>query len=52
MGAAQFGSVFFMVTGFHGIHVTWSDHLLVVAWKVARGDYEKKGMIVEICGLY
>ena len=54
MGAAQFGSVFFMVTGFHGFHVTCGViYLLVVAWKVARGDYEKKGYaIVEICGLY
>ena len=54
MGAAQFGSVFFMVTGFHGFHVTCGViYLLIVAWKVGRGDYEKKGYaIVEIAGLY
>ena len=53
-GAAQFGSVFFMVTGFHGIHVTGGViYLLVVANKVRKGDYEKKGYeIVEIAGLY
>ncbi len=54
MGAAQFGSVFFMVTGFHGFHVTCGViYLLIVAWKVMKGDYDKKGYaIVEICGLY
>jgi cytochrome c oxidase subunit 3 len=55
MGAAQFGSTFFMITGFHGLHVTCGViYLLVVAWKVWRGDYEKTGnyQIVEIAGLY
>lgn len=54
MGAAQFGSVFFMITGFHGLHVSAGViYLLVVANKVRRGDYEKKGYdIVEITGLY
>jgi cytochrome c oxidase subunit 3 len=54
MGAAQFGSVFFMVTGFHGLHVSIGViYLLTVAFKVWRGDYEKKGYeIVEITGLY
>ena len=53
-GAAQFGSVFFMVTGFHGLHVTGGViYLLVVANKVRKGHYEKKGYeIVEIAGLY
>ncbi len=53
-GAAQFGSAFFMITGFHGLHVTGGViYLLVVARKVARGDYDKKGYaIVEIVGLY
>ena len=37
-GAAQFGSVFFMVTGFHGLHVTGGViYLLVVANKVRKG---------------
>ena len=54
MGAAQFGSTFFMITGFHGMHVTAGViYLAIVASKVARGDYEKKGYaIVEIAGLY
>ena len=54
MGAAQFGSSFFMITGLHGMHVTAGViYLLVVARKVSRGDYEKKGYaIVEITGLY
>jgi cytochrome c oxidase subunit 3 len=54
MGAAQFGSTFFMITGFHGLHVTAGViYLSIVARKVGRGDYEKKGYaIVEITGLY
>lgn len=55
MGAAQFGSIFFMITGFHGLHVSVGViYLLVVAFKVWRGDYDKKGNyeIVEITGLY
>jgi cytochrome c oxidase subunit 3 len=54
MGAAQFGSAFFMITGFHGLHVSIGViYLLIVAFKVNRGDYEKRGyQIVEITGLY
>ena len=54
MGAAQFGSCFFMITGFHGLHVTAGViYLIVVATKVLKGDYEEKGYgIVEITGLY
>ena len=64
MGAAQFGSVFFMITGFHGFHVSVGVLFLVlVARKVWRGDYdtEKRGFftsrkgsyeIVETMGLY
>jgi len=54
MGAAQFGSCFFMITGFHGLHVSAGViYLVIVALKVWRGDYEKKGYeIVEITGLY
>ncbi len=54
MGAAQFGSAFFMITGFHGLHVSIGViYLLVVAFKVRRGDYEQRGyQIVEITGLY
>jgi len=55
MGAAQFGSSFFMITGFHGLHVSIGViYLLTVAFKVFRGDYDRKGnyQIVEIAGLY
>ena len=38
LGAAQFGSVFFMVTGFHGTHVSIGVILLLIfAFKVWRG---------------
>ncbi|MSO91033.1 MAG: bb3-type cytochrome oxidase subunit IV [Acetobacteraceae bacterium] len=63
-GAAQFGSIFFMVTGFHGTHVSIGViFLLIVARKVWRGDYDngtagyftsRRGNYehVEIMGLY
>jgi cytochrome c oxidase subunit 3 len=63
-GAAQFGSCFFMITGFHGTHVTIGViFLAIVAAKVRRGDLDRqrpgfltgrKGNyeIVEIMGLY
>lgn len=54
-GAAQFGASFFMITGFHGLHVSIGViYLLVVAIKVWRGNYERSGNyeIVEIAGLY
>ena len=63
-GAAQFGSSFFMITGFHGTHVSFGVlFLLIIARKVWRGDfdYERRGFftsrkgryeIVEIMGLY
>lgn len=58
LGAAQFGASFFMITGFHGLHVTAGViYLLVVASQLWRGHYEHKGdggnyQIVEIVGLY
>ncbi|MEC8820342.1 MAG: heme-copper oxidase subunit III family protein, partial [Pseudomonadota bacterium] len=55
MGAAQFGSAFFMITGFHGMHVSIGViYLSIVAFKVYRGDYDKKDNYeaVEIAGLY
>jgi len=64
MGAAQFGSVFFMITGFHGFHVSVGVlFLILIARKVWRGDYDtgKRGFftsrkgsyeIVETMGLY
>ena len=54
LGAAQFGAAFFMITGFHGFHVSIGVvYLTIVALKVLRGDYEERGYeIVEITGLY
>ncbi len=57
MGAAQFGSAFFMITGFHGLHVSAGViYLSVVAWRVGSGYYDRhRGgnyEIVEIAGLY
>ena len=64
MGAAQFGSAFFMITGFHGFHVSVGViFLIITAIKVIRGDLDnerpgfmtgRKGKyeIVEIMGLY
>jgi cytochrome c oxidase subunit 3 len=63
-GAAQFGACFFMITGFHGTHVSIGViFLVIVATKVARGDldHERPGFltgrkgnyeIVETMGLY
>ena len=55
-GAAQFGSSFFMITGFHGMHVSAGViYLLWVAFRVRNGVYERRGNnyeIVEIAGLY
>lgn len=63
-GADQFGSSFFMITGFHGTHVTIGViFLAIIARKVWRGDFDhgrlgfftsRKGRyeIVEITGLY
>jgi cytochrome c oxidase subunit III len=63
-GADQFGSSFFMITGFHGTHVSIGViFLLIVARKVWRGDYDvgRRGFFtsrrgdydsVEVMGLY
>ncbi|MGY4506105.1 cytochrome c oxidase subunit 3 [Bradyrhizobium sp. GM24.11] len=63
-GAEQFGASFFMITGFHGTHVTIGViFLIAIARKVLRGDFdvERRGFftsrkgyyeIVEIMGLY
>src|ERR1700720_3668531 len=63
-GAAQFGSSFFMITGFHGTHVTIGViFLIIIARKVWRRDFERqapgfftarKGSyeVVETLGLY
>ncbi|MBM3351840.1 MAG: bb3-type cytochrome oxidase subunit IV [Betaproteobacteria bacterium] len=64
MGAAQFGSSFFMITGFHGFHVSVGVvFLIIVAIKVLRGDLDREAPgfltgrkgnyeMVEVMGLY
>jgi len=55
MGAPQFGSAFFMITGFHGLHVSAGVvYLSVIARRVWTGFYDRKGAYdtVEITGLY
>lgn len=63
-GAAQFGAAFFMITGFHGTHVTIGViFLIIMSVKVLRRDLEtekpgfltgRKGRyeMVEVLGLY
>ena len=53
-GAAQFGSCFFMITGFHGLHVSAGvAYLIIVAGRIRKGKYDNTNFeIVEITGLY
>ena len=63
-GAPQFGAIFFMVTGFHGTHVTIGViFLFIMARKTWRGDFDtgRRGFFtsqksnyeaIEIMGLY
>ncbi|MBL6935922.1 MAG: heme-copper oxidase subunit III family protein [Alphaproteobacteria bacterium] len=63
-GAPQFGAIFFMITGFHGFHVSVGViFLLITARKVWIGEYDegtpgfftsRKGSYgtVEVMGLY
>ena len=63
-GAKQFGSYFFMITGFHGFHVSIGViFLFIFARKVFKGDFDngKRGFFttmksdyvaIEIFGLY
>ncbi len=54
-GIRNFGATFFTLTGFHGLHVlSGVIYLLVVAWRVARGVYDRLNSYegVEIAGLY
>jgi cytochrome c oxidase subunit 3 len=63
-GAPQFGSTFFMITGFHGFHVSVGVlFLIITAVKTLRGNFDgntpgfftsRKGHyeVVEIMGLY
>ena len=54
-GASQFGSAFFMITGFHGFHVSCGVlFLFIIARKVWRGDYDeqRKGFFTSRKGSY
>lgn len=63
-GAEQFGASFFMITGFHGTHVSIGVlFLLIIATKIWRGEFDRPGRTwlksgagdyeaVEIMGLY
>jgi cytochrome c oxidase subunit 3 len=63
-GAPQFGASFFMITGFHGTHVTIGViFLLIMSRKSFRGDFDtgRRGFFIslkshyeaiEIMGLY
>ncbi len=54
-GAQQFGSFFFMITGFHGLHVMIGViYLSVIAKRVLQGRYDRLNdyQIVEVSGLY
>lgn len=63
-GAEQFGATFFMITGFHGTHVTIGViFLLIMTGKVLRGslEHERPGFMtkrrsrygmIEVMGLY
>ena len=54
-GAPQFGSTFFMITGFHGFHVSVGViFLIIIARKVWRGDFDKgtRGFFTSRQGRY
>ena len=54
-GAHQFGGFFFMITGFHGLHVSIGViYLSIIAKRVFDGRYERSDdyQIVEVAGLY
>ena len=49
-----FGSSFFVLTGFHGVHVTLGIVMLLTLWNLSiRGKLpQEKSEVVEIAGLY
>ena len=53
-GSSLFGSTFFSITGFHGMHVTGGViYLSVVLWNAAKGKYSQADYNgVELVGLY
>lgn len=51
-GASQFGAAFFMITGFHGLHVSVGVlYLTIVAIRVALGKYDKKQVDPHATGI-
>jgi cytochrome c oxidase subunit 3/cytochrome o ubiquinol oxidase subunit 3 len=50
----QFGSTFFLLTGFHGAHVTVGAVWLLSLWmySLKKGIPPRKSLMVEIAGLY
>ncbi len=53
-GPPQFASTFFVVTGFHGLHVfSGVVYLLIMAFRTALGKYDDGNVNhIEICGLF
>jgi cytochrome c oxidase subunit III len=43
MGAGAYGATFFMLTGFHGFHVTLGTIMLaVILWRSLKGDFDSE----------
>jgi len=43
LGSGVYGSTFFMLTGFHGMHVTLGAIMLIVIWfRCAKGHFDKE----------
>ncbi len=53
-GVPQFGSTFFLITGFHGLHVlSGVIYLLIIMLRAKKGRYDKGNIDhVEIAGLF
>ena len=42
LGSGIYGSTFFMLTGFHGMHVTLGTIMLIIAWfRCAKGHFTR-----------
>lgn len=55
LGPRQFGNLFFIITGFHGFHVTTGVLINIIIWiQAARGVYHRRGHyeMLEKVGLY